>query len=1134
MKTSILIRRNLIWFRRTNLAVILGVATAVAVLTGALMVGDSVRRSLRDLVLGRLGRTDVVITASNLFRERLIDDLKRSPQFAATFADGVSLLALPGVASRDETGARAGDVQVYGVDQRFWTFHGLTVAGPGRGEGLISPGLAAELGISPGEMLAVRIETPAAIPVESLHGRRDETGQTIRFTVREVLPAESLGEFSLQPRQGEVRAIFLPLERLQRYTNQDGPAGQDGQNHQDGRVNIMLLAARPGSAAAPEVAAALLRDQVTLDDLAIRLRPIDRQAASGVLSIETTSAIISDSLAQSIEQTATGLGVGSDRFLSYLANTIRIGEREVPYSLITAVEPELFPELVAAPTDQLPPIILNEWTARDLGARVGQIVALEYYVWEDEGRLITRSANFRLTGIVPISGLAADRQLAPEYPGITGAESLSDWDPPFPLDLGRVRKVDEQYWDRYRATPKAFVRLSDAQPLWATRYGALTSVRLAAGAHDLPTVAAALRREVGPVQSGFTTIAVRAEGAAAARGATDFGAYFSYFSFFLVVSALLLVVLFFRLGVEQRIRELGLYRALGFTIPAIRKIFLTEGAVLALLGAGLGLVGAVVYAGLMLLGLRTWWVGAVGTRLLRLHVDPLSLIIGVVAGVSAALLCVWWTIRATCTGSPRGQLAGQLSPGAPRQMSGARVPAQSKRIWIALGLALTAVILLLLAARQILPPSGGFFGAGSLLLMALLTLWSWWLRTDRQRVIRAPGWPGLLALGMRQATTRPARSILSMALIASATFIIVSVESFRRGEAVPTSNPKSGTGGFLLVAESLLPIADNPNLPEGRAELNLADPALDNLRVTRLRVRQGDDASCLNLYQPRQPRILGLPPDFIAANRFNFQAMLESRANPWELLNQTTGPIPIIVDANSMNYVLHRQLGEVFQITAGNGQPVEVRIVATLADSLLQSELLMAESHFVRLFPREDGYRWFGIEFSLTESVTESAHEAMAALLEDRLSDFGFDATSAARKLATYHVVENTYLSTFQSIGGLGLLLGTIGLGAVLLRNVLERRKELALFTAIGFRARHLTIMILAENALLLGGGLLTGALAAIIAIIPALVARGGLGSLPTLGLLLLTVIATGLLASLLAVRAALRAPVLESLRSES
>ena len=46
------------------------------------------------------------------------------------------------------------------------------------------------------------------------------------------------------------------------------------------------------------------------------------------------------------------------------------------------------------------------------------------------------------------------RLLAPEYPGISDAPTISDWDPPFPMDLGRIRKVDEDYWNRYRATPK--------------------------------------------------------------------------------------------------------------------------------------------------------------------------------------------------------------------------------------------------------------------------------------------------------------------------------------------------------------------------------------------------------------------------------------------------------------------------------------------------------------------------------------------------------------------------------------------------------------------------------------------------------------------------------------------------------
>jgi ABC-type antimicrobial peptide transport system permease subunit len=138
---------------------------------------------------------------------------------------------------------------------------------------------------------------------------------------------------------------------------------------------------------------------------------------------------------------------------------------------------------------------------------------------------------------------------------------------------------------------------------------------------------------------------------------------------------------------------------------------------------------------------------------------------------------------------------------------------------------------------------------------------------------------------------------------------------------------------------------------------------------------------------------------------------------------------------------------------------------------------------------------------------------------------------STAERLASFHRVENTYLSTFQALGGLGLLLGTFGLAAVLLRNVLERRRELALLSAVGFRQRDLVVMIAAENLLLLVLGLVAGTLTALLAIAPALAERG---TLPALSFVLLAgVLLAGLLASVLAVAAAVRAPLLEVLRSE-
>jgi ABC-type antimicrobial peptide transport system permease subunit len=243
--------------------------------------------------------------------------------------------------------------------------------------------------------------------------------------------------------------------------------------------------------------------------------------------------------------------------------------------------------------------------------------------------------------------------------------------------------------------------------------------------------------------------------------------------------------------------------------------------------------------------------------------------------------------------------------------------------------------------------------------------------------------------------------------------------------------------------------------------------------------------------------------------------------------NLGEGVVPIAADANSLTYVLHLKLGDELTVNAGDGSPVRLRVVAALADSIFQGELLMSETNFKKLFPVHEGYRFF-----LIDGPPEKSSE-IAAALEDKLSDFGFDAIGTGEKLATFHRVENTYLSTFQTLGGLGLLLGTLGLATVLLRNVLERRRELALMRAVGYQSSHLSLMVIAENALLLGCGLLTGVLCALLAIIPALVARGGRLSAVSLGLLLLAVLLTGLAASLVAVRAAVRSPLLPALRTE-
>jgi ABC-type lipoprotein release transport system permease subunit len=1009
----------------------------------------------------------------------------------------------------------------------FWRFHGVDVAGPQEDQAFVSPALAAHIGAQAGSTILVCVERPSDIPLESLHARKEDVGRTVRLDVQRVLPPGLLGEFALEPQHSDVYAVFAPLAGLQQVI-ETGP-----------RVNALLVSARADSTGdAAAQLADLVRSEAQLEDVGLTVRALD----SGFVAVESAAGLIPDDQARAAQE---ALGPAAAPVLTYLANTLRRGDREIPYSLVTAMDD-------GTPDDG---IALNEWAALDLGASEGDPITMEYYVWEEPGQLVTRSADFRVSRIVPTE--FGDRDLAPVFPGITDAVTLSDWDPPFAIDLRRIRPADEQYWERYRTTPKAFVSLDTGQRLWRSKYGAVTSIRVPVPAIDPPTearerYAERLRRAIDPVAMGFGVRDVRAQGLAASRGATDFGAYFVYFSFFLVVSALLLTALFFKLGVEQRAREIGLLRAVGFDEVDVNRLFIAEGVVLAGIGSVIGVAGAVGYARLMMHGLRSWWVDAVGTTALSLHVSVISLIAGALGGMAAALVCVWWTLRALRRVSERALLAGELEPGPSRSgippdpSSSAtgrdgtrptyvpyagRVPRSGPAVLFAILFAAIGLGLLVATAAGRLPRAPAFFAGGTALLVACLSAFSAMLRTPPRRALAGRGWRPVSRLGLRGARYRPARSVLSMAVIACATFILIAVDAFRRDDVVASADRRSGTGGYTLIVETLLPVAHDPNTSEGRQALNLF--GLDDIRFEPFRLLPGDDASCLNLYEPTNPRIIAPTASFLAGGRFSFQDSLAQtpaeRENPWLLLNGTDpdGAVPVIADANSATYVLHKQLGDEILINRG-GRDIRLRVVASLRDSIFQGELLMSQANFTRLFPDAEGYRVF-----LVDAPPEHAATTMARI-EDALIDFGGDATSSAERLAAFHRVENTYLSTFQTLGGLGLLLGTVGLGTVLFRNILERRRELALLAAVGYRRSHFVLMVAAENVLLLAGGLLAGAACAGLAVLPAVLERGGTLPVSSGGaLLLFAVFVTGLLSSIIATRLATRAPILEALRSE-
>jgi ABC-type lipoprotein release transport system permease subunit len=762
------------------------------------------------------------------------------------------------------------------------------------------------------------------------------------------------------------------------------------------------------------------------------------------------------------------------------------------------------------------PVWLNQWAAADLDARAGDTVQLEYFVWTDEGGLETRQTTLTLQGVLPMMRIGGDRTLTPDYPGITDAPDLGAWDPPVPVDLSLVRPADEAYWDQWRAAPKAFVPLELGQRLWGSRFGDVSSIRFAL--RDAEAVAAAVREEMS---SQVIVRPVRQEALAAAAGTTDFGEYFLYFSFFLVVSALLIAYLFFALAVEQRAREVGLLAAVGYSPSRVRRHFLAEGLVVLLAGVAAGAAGAIGYAAIIMHGLRTWWVDAVGTTNLRLHVEPTALAIGAVGAALAALGAIWMGAGALARRSPRALLAGGAS-----DVRTARRP-----VTPAAGLVMVALAIALIAAVRAgtLGQVAGFFAAGGALLVGGLLLLGAWVgrRAAGNAVSRVAS---LRSLGQSHVAWRPARTVLTISLIAFATFVLVAVVAFRRDAAGASLARESGSGGFLLLAESAVPLMHDPNTPMGLASLGLDAGGMQGVRIARVRLRPGDEASCLTLYQPRNPRIVGVNPADLEG-RFTFAdtGPAAPGRSPWLLLDDMLpdGEVPAIVDQTTLTYVLHLQVGDAFSFAPDGVNSVTLRIVASLADSVLQSELIVGERAFVRLFPRHEGYRVWLIE------AAEPRAAELATTLEDRLADWGVDVVDTRVRLASYHRVENTYLATFQALGALGLLLGTLGVGAVLARNVLERQREWGLLRAVGYEPADLRRLVIAESAVLVLGGVAVGAFSAMVAVAPALVERVQSLPLAALALALGAVITAGLTASLAALRIATGTPTVSALKTE-
>jgi putative ABC transport system permease protein len=1138
-----LLLRSLRFYKKNHTRVILGTMVSTAILVGALVIGDSVKFSLQQIVYQRLGETEwALMSGDRFFRAQIADDLSQS--FNTLVA---TLLQTKGIAIANGGQRRLNNIQVIGVDERFGEMAGIKefYSNLSPDEAIINRQLAERLALKKGDEFLLRIKKLDIMSREMPLSSDTDASLAGRYKVKAIATDAEFGRFSLKANQVAPNTVFISLSSLSNemgYNNRANvllikkflQGGAGSPNQLRGRF---FQKESPNRVSAPRTRRRQLNEAFkevwTLADIGLEVKEL---AGLDTIEIKTNRIFLSPL----IEEAAFKLDTQAQPVLTYFVNEIACNNKVTPYSVVSAPGGSIVP-----PEMKNDEIIINQWLSTDLDAKIGDQIQLTYYVSGPMRELIEKSTEFRVKAIVPLKGSYVDRDLMPDFPGLSGEQNCRDWKPGVPVDLDRIRDKDEEYWDNYRGTPKAFVTLKAAQQMWRNRFGNLTAVRFPGASKK--DIEERLLNSLDPASLGFVFRAVKEEGLRASMQGVDFGQLFLGLSFFIIAAALLLTGLLYVFNVEKRSEENGLLLALGFPRKMVRRFVLVEGAVIVIIGSVLGCVVGVFYNQVVLYALKTVWHGAVGTSMLQIHLKLSTLFIGAVIGIVIAFFTIWLVTRKQFKQPITGLQKGLTKLEAYKD--------KKPRVSVLLAVSGVLAVLVILFTTKFETGRDAFmffFTAGSLLLMSGLAFIKILLYLiNNQKLLRGvqggsflekspPGrrrrkkafMLSLFNIGVRNNARRPVHSLTLTGLLACGVFIIFTVGANRVISSTNAEKRDSGTGGFALLGESSMPVLYDLNSQKGTRFYGLESVNARQVGYVQFRVKEGDDASCLNLNRVTNPRLIGVDPvELDSRGSFTFVEKTKEvdSEHPWSVLEQelADGTVPAVADQTVILWGLGKAVGDTLSYIDEQGKTFKVKLVGGLANSIFQGSIIISGKTLMQKYPAISGYRFFLIDAPFEHSETISKDLSRA------LQDQGMDLVPASTRLAEYNRVENTYLSIFLILGSFGLLLGSIGLGIVVWRNVKERQGELALLRAVGFSRRSIQKMVLSEHLALLAAGIICGIAAAMLATLPSIMTPGSGIPYITIFLLLLIVIINGIGWTYSAARTGTRGNLLAALRNE-
>ncbi len=1040
--------RSLIFFRRQHLWVFLAAVISTAVLTGALVIGDSVKYSLTRLVDQRLGKVEYAMMAGDRFvRSDLADEIGHDLHVAAS-----AVLMTEGMAINTESQSRISSVQMLGVDDDFWKLVNEippALTSPGI---VVSQNVADALSVKPGDELLLRVRSAEIIPLNAPFSEEETGTMALRLPISAIAGDNQLGRFSLRNNQLAPYNIFVPKKLLSDKMDLSGLS------------NLILVADKEGLT--QDALNQSLSKNRKLKDAGLSLSYL---ADSSALQLLSDRVFIDKSISDRLENWP----IEPQKILTYFVNSFRFHGNETPYSFVTAASENFFDK---SPGDNQ--IIINSWLAKDLGISVGDSLQMSYFAIGPMRKLVEKSVWLRVSEVVPVESASLNRSLMPAFPGLTEAGNCRDWEAGIPIDLSKIRDQDEQYWTDYRGTPKAYISLKKGLQLWENPFGNYTAIRFPADALSFSELESRLLQSIKPSDINLSFVGVRERGKQAASNGVDFGQLFLSLSFFVIVAALLLLVLVYSLNVESRHRETGIVHALGFNKSQLIRLRMMEALPALLLSALLGGILGVLYNKVMLWGLNSVWNDAVHADMLKMVIRPQTIIVGILTGMVIATISIYVvTVR-----SFRKNIVAVIRSQSVSVRFGKNL---INKLLVVLGWGGTVALVFYSLSNALVQNASLVLAAGFLFLMGSASFVSILLNPAKGKTSFEKNLFGSGELIWKNVGRNKNRSMAVVWLLALGTFTII-VTGANRKTFVNTNNQRtSGTGGFSLWVETSVPILHDLNTREGRSTYGLdGEEVMKNTSFVQFYNLPGDDASCLNLNQVQLPQILGVNPHiFNSLGAFSFSNLLDDAPSPWLQLtkNRGSGIIPAIADQTVIQWGLMKSIGDTLNYLNERGDTIRLLLVGGLNPSVFQGNILISDSCFLANFPSSGGSKMMLVE------VPPSQEKQMEQLLKSRWVDYGVEMMPAPERLAAFYSVTNTYLNIFMILGGLGVILGTVGMGIVLMRNMLDRKHELAVMKALGFTQKQLFRLIVMENMWLLALGMTIGIMSALIGILPSL-----------------------------------------------